>query len=147
MRGAARPRVDHRSDFALADRGRPTRPRQTLVTDVPKLVQKDAPGFYRGKHYTAYVGQVTALLQKEQLRDAEALLLQLVAAVEAEETVQQHSRAPWYTAQLASIYRQQRYADEVAILERYDRRSEQSSLAIRIAQAKVHAEQQSAEQV
>jgi hypothetical protein len=104
------------------------------------LFKTDKPGFYKGKHYTEYVEQVMELKRQEKLADAEKLLLNLIAAVEAEETVQQHSRAPWYTEQLAIIYRkQQRYADEVAILERYDSRAGQSSFTDRIAKAKALA--------
>jgi hypothetical protein len=105
-----------------------------------RLFKKDEPGFYQGKHYTQYVGRVIELKRQEQLAEAEKLLLHLIAAVEAEETVQQHSRAPWYTAQLAIIYRQQqRYADEVALLERYDTRAGQSSFTNRIVTAKALA--------
>jgi hypothetical protein len=102
-----------------------------------RFFKTEQPGFYRGKHYTKYVERVTELKRQNKLKEAEALLLALIAAVEAEETVQQHSRAPWYTEQLAIIYRDQhRYADEVAILERYDSRAGVSSFADRIATAK-----------
>jgi hypothetical protein len=104
------------------------------------LFKKDKPGFYQGKHYTEYIDRVKELKRQEKLAEVERLLLALIAAVEAEETVQQHSRAPWYTAQLAIIYRQQqRYGDEVALLERYDTRAGRPSFTERIATAKTLA--------
>jgi hypothetical protein len=82
----------------------------------------DKPGFYKGKHATAYVEQVQALKRAKQFDEAEWLLLDLVDATEAENQVEQQGAAPWYYEQLAIIYRgQNKYAAEVAILERCKR--------------------------
>ena len=105
-----------------------------------RFFKKDKPGYYQGKHYTEYIDRVKELKRQDKLVEAEKLLLALITAVEAEETVQQHSRAPWYTAQLAIIYRQQRrHSDEVALLERYDMRAGRPSFTERIATAKALA--------
>lgn len=78
-------------------------------------------GFYRGRHYTAWVDEVRRLKREQQYGPAEQLLLGLIAATEAEATANHWpSPAPWYTENLAIVYRKQkRYEDEVAILERY----------------------------
>ena len=86
----------------------------------------DRPGFVDGEHFTAYVDQVKQLKQEERHKDAIALLLKLIAATEAEsrESGEASGVAPWYYEQLAIIYRKdKRIADEVAILERYERQS------------------------
>ena len=86
----------------------------------------DRPGFVEGEHFTAYVDQVKQLKQEERHKDAIALLLKLIAATEAEsrESGEASGVAPWYYEQLAIIYRKdKRIADEVAILERYERQS------------------------
>ena len=86
----------------------------------------DRPGFVDGEHFTAYVDQVKQLKQEERHKDAIALLLKLIAATEAEsrESGEASGVAPWYYEQLAIIYRKdKRIADEVAILEHYERQS------------------------
>lgn len=73
-------------------------------------------------HYTEYVVQVKYL--KELGRDDEAidLLTKLVAETEKEAARKGWGVAPWYYEQLAILYRKgKRFADEVAILERYER--------------------------
>jgi hypothetical protein len=81
----------------------------------------DEPGFYRGKHATAYVEQVQALKRARQFAQAKRLLLALIQAVEAENHVECWGVAPWYYEQLANIYHgQKNYAAEIAMLERYE---------------------------
>jgi hypothetical protein len=102
-----------------------------------RVLNSNKPGFYQGKHYTEYVEQIKELKRSEKLAKAETLLLGLVAAVEAEEAAEHHGKAPWYTEQLAIVYRKQhRYADELAILERYDRGNRPPVFAERKAKVK-----------
>lgn len=78
------------------------------------------PGTVDGRHYTSYVDVVRALKREGRLDEAEASLLRLVDAVEAEAATKGYGVAPWYYEQLAIIYRKQkRYADEVDVLTRY----------------------------
>ncbi|MBE0418227.1 MAG: hypothetical protein IBX63_10725 [Coriobacteriia bacterium] len=79
------------------------------------------PGTFRGRHYSEYVAQVEELKRQDKLVQAETLLLELVAATEAESKAQGIGVAPAYYEHLAVIYRKQgRAADEVAVLERYE---------------------------
>lgn len=79
-------------------------------------------GSVAGVHHTEYVEQVKQLKIAKRHDEAIALLLNLVAAVEAESEAagNDYGVSPWYYEQLAIIYRKEKqYADEVAILERY----------------------------
>lgn len=77
-------------------------------------------GWYKGRHYTTYVKEVTALLREEDDRKAEHLLLELVGAVEREARSTGYGVPPWYYEHLAIIYRKRKdYRSEVGILERY----------------------------
>ena len=59
-------------------------------------------------------------LNSVRLEETEKLLLEQVAATEAEDKVKNHGVAAWYYEELAKIYRKQReYAKEVSILERF----------------------------
>lgn len=79
-------------------------------------------GSVDGVHYTEYVAPVKQLKIAGRHAAAINLLLKLVDAVASESRAigDDHGVSPWYYAQLAIIYRKEkRYADEVAILERY----------------------------
>lgn len=77
-------------------------------------------GFFRGFHYTDYVEEVKQLKRENNLIEAEKLLLGLIDSVEQESYVKKWVAAPWYYKQLSIVYRkQQRYQDEISILERY----------------------------
>jgi hypothetical protein len=79
-------------------------------------------GLVRGKHYTEYVDEVKALRRSGQDDQAEALLLELIAATEAEARAMKSGVAPWYFEQVAIIRRKRKDdAGEVEILERYAR--------------------------
>ncbi len=78
------------------------------------------PGYYGGRHFTTYVQDVENLKRSGRYSEAEELLLNLVAATEAEADAQQSAIAPWYYEQLAIIYRKEKaHAAEVEILERF----------------------------
>jgi len=78
------------------------------------------PGYYDGRHFTTYVSDVKNLKRSGELEEAEKLLLELVAATEAENAVEGFGVAPWYYEELAKVYRKQKKcAKEVAILERF----------------------------
>jgi len=84
--------------------------------------EADRPGYYKGRHFTTYVEEVKALKRKEQLEEAERLLLELVKASEAEDKVDKLGVAPWYYEQLAMLHRKRKdYAAEVEVLERFAR--------------------------
>ena len=74
-----------------------------------------------GEHFTSYVEQIRQLKREKRHQEAIELLLKTVDVTESEANVDGLGVAPWYYEQLAIIYRKEkRYADEVAILERYD---------------------------
>ncbi len=83
------------------------------------------PGFVDGRHYSVYVVEVRRLKRVGDLDDAKELLLRLVDATEAEASARGEGWvAPWYYEQLAIIYRKKKQpADELAILERYERQA------------------------
>jgi len=79
-------------------------------------------GFVDGRHYSAFGDEVRRLKRAGELEQVEALLLRLAAATEAEAKARRWGVAPWYYEQLAIVYRKQkRQADEIAVLERYER--------------------------
>jgi len=78
------------------------------------------PGYHNGRHFTTYVADVENLRKQDRLQEVESLLLELVAATEAEGQVEGLGVAPWYYEALAKVYRKQRaYSAEVKILERF----------------------------
>lgn len=82
------------------------------------------PGYYRGRHYTTYVDEITALKRSGDTEAVERLLLALVDATEAESRAKgpRWGVAPAYYEELAMLYRERKdYAAEVAILERFAR--------------------------
>lgn len=82
----------------------------------------DKPGYYQGRHYTAYVIQVVALINEGRTIEAEQLLLHLLGAVEAENAVEHSGVAPWYYKTLARIYRgRHNMVAEDAIIARFNR--------------------------
>lgn len=86
------------------------------------LTRRGIAGTLRGRHFTEYVTEVKALRRSSEDGAAERLLLELVAATEAEARDECCGVAPWYYEQLAIIYRKRNDAPaEVSILERYDR--------------------------
>ena len=79
-------------------------------------------GSVDGFHYTEYVEHIKQLKREKKHQEAIDLLLKLVDATESEakEAGGGWGVAPWYYEQLAILYRKEkRYADEIAILERY----------------------------
>ena len=66
----------------------------------------------RGRHYTEWVEPVKQLKREGRLKEAEALLVECVDAVEAEASVEGSSVAPWYYEQLGIVYR--KLGDQVA---------------------------------
>lgn len=103
--------------------GRPRRP----VTDDAHPWDKEQAhrrelGSVRGKFYLYWIDTIKLQKRLGQNDEAIALLLEIVDAIEREAAAYNDGVAPWYYEQLAILYRKQkRFADEVAILERYDR--------------------------
>ena len=90
------------------------------IDDLGRANPVTGPGYYNGRHFTTFVADVEALKKDNRFDDAEKLLLELVAATEAEDEIAKMGVAPWYYEQLAVVYRKQKDpAKEVAILERY----------------------------
>jgi hypothetical protein len=78
------------------------------------------PGYYNGRHFTTYVTDVKRLKKAGKLNELEKLLLELIAATEAESATEGWGVAPWYYEELAKIYRKKKeYSKEVNILERF----------------------------
>lgn len=83
-----------------------------------------AAGSVDGDHYTDHVERVKQLKREKKHQEAIDLLSKLVDATENEskEAGEGWGVAPWYYEQLAILYRKEnRYDDEIAILERYGR--------------------------
>ncbi len=81
-------------------------------------------GFVDGRHYSAYVVEVRHLKRVGDFDGAKELLLRLVDASEAEAEGGGWWVDPWYYEHLAIIYRKKKQpADELAILERYERQA------------------------
>ena len=59
----------------------------------------------RGRHYTEWVEPVKQLKREGRLKEAEALLLECVDAVEAQASIEGSPVAPWYYEQLGIVYR------------------------------------------
>lgn len=108
------------------------------------------PGFVDGRHYSTSPDEVRRLKREGRLEEAEALLIRLVQATEAESKAEQWGVAPWYYEQLAIIYRKQkRPADEIEILERYARQRKApgagpAKLAERLAKLRAKSARESA---
>lgn len=84
-------------------------------------------GSFEGRHYTEYIGLAKELKREKKYDEAIRLLHELTTASEREAQVAGWGIAPWYYEQLAIIYRkEERYDEEVKILERYQRQAEES---------------------
>lgn len=80
----------------------------------------NAPGNYKGKHFTKYVDSIVEMKRANENVKAINLLLNLVDAVETESKENNWGPAPWYYEQLAILFRKEReHENEVGILERY----------------------------
>jgi hypothetical protein len=78
-------------------------------------------GYVNERHFTEYIETVKQLKRAGKLDEAEALLIKLVDATEAESNTGIGGVAPWYYEQLAIIYRKQnRLESEISILKRYE---------------------------
>lgn len=100
------------------------------------------PGFVDGRHYTTYAEEVRRLKRMCDLDRAEALLLRLVQATDAEARANRWGVAPWYYEQLAIIYaKEKELANELAILERYERQAKSpGARPAKIAQRRPYCE-------
>jgi hypothetical protein len=97
----------------------------------------------KGRHVSDYVDRVKQLMQQKNYQEAIELLLRLVDQTEQESSDEGCGVAPWYYEQLAVIYRKEkRYADEVDILERFEKQPKApgvgpQKLAERLAKARL----------
>ena len=116
---------------------------QQKISEVAEKTPLREPGCYRGRHFTTYVEEVKQLKRDDRLQEAEALLVELVKATEAEGKKDRLGVAPWYYEQLAIVYRKRKdYASEVRILERYAKQKHArgatpAALAKRLQRARV----------
>jgi hypothetical protein len=70
---------------------------------------------------SALVESIKSAKREHRLADAEKELLQELDRQEAQARANKWGVAPWYYEQLAIIYsKEKRYADEIAVLQRYD---------------------------
>lgn len=101
----------------------PPPPRRTLEEVVAEQERIREAGNVFGKHYTEYVGSLGDLLADGKDAEFEELSLKIIEASEREAKVAGFKcPAPAYTKKLAIFYRKQkRYADEIALLERFER--------------------------
>lgn len=92
------------------------------VDELATTPQTSGPGYFEGRHYTAYVDEVKALKHNEDSAPLESLLLNLINAVEAEAHARQWPVAPWYYEELSILYRKRKdFAAELAVIDRYKR--------------------------
>lgn len=102
----------------------------------------DRPGYVDGVHYTHHVERIRELKRAGLTSEALGLLLKCVDATEAEDRLVGGGVAPGYYEDLAALYRKERrFADEVAILERFARQRKgpgvlPGRLAVRLIKAK-----------
>jgi len=90
------------------------------MRDLGGLNPIDEPGNYLGRHYTTYLEEIKELKRANSTDMLERLLLGLIDAVEADSKVTDYVLAPYYTEQLAILYRKQgEYLKEINILSRY----------------------------
>jgi hypothetical protein len=92
---------------------------RTLPTKTPYTFREvriiDKPGFYKGRHFSTYAGEIVDLKRTKQLERAEELLIHLVDATEEMSRATGMGVAPWYYRQLAIIYHSQMdYTAEIA---------------------------------
>lgn len=98
----------------------------------------------RGVHYTRQVDAIERLKREGKHAEAAQLLLECIAATEAEARRRNWKPAPGYYRNLAIVYRKEhRYADEVALLERAQGILGGSFEAERLAKARQLAKQRS----
>jgi len=80
----------------------------------------DKPGYFRGRHISSYPADVRQLEKEGKVDEAEQLLLKLVEVAEDESTATGTGVNPWPYERLATLCRkQERYKDEIDILERW----------------------------
>jgi len=90
------------------------------MRELGRLNPIDKPGYYQGRHYTTYLEEIKELKRSNSTDELERLLLGLIDATEAQAKVQGYGVAPYYTEQLAILYRKQgEYFKEIKILSRY----------------------------
>lgn len=83
-------------------------------------MQRERPFSVAGHHFSFYLKEVEALLASEEYRRAEALLLQLIDASEAQAGEEATSVSPWFYRKLAELYHlRHETAAEIQVLERY----------------------------
>jgi hypothetical protein len=93
---------------------------RTAASSVSLRTPNTDAGHLRGKHYTTYADEIRVLRRHRHDDSAEALLLELLAVVEAESAATGFGVAPWYYEQLAIVYRTRKdYPAEVTVLERF----------------------------
>ncbi|MCU7495341.1 MAG: hypothetical protein HF314_05610 [Ignavibacteria bacterium] len=90
------------------------------IDELAKANPSVKPGYVRGRHFCTYTDDVNALIKDNLLSEAESLLLELVAATEAESKCKGWRAAPWYYDKLSIIYKKRKeYTKALQILERY----------------------------
>lgn len=90
------------------------------MRELGKVNTVDRPGNYQGRHYTTYLEEIKELKRSNSADELERLLLGLIDATEAQAKVEGYGIAPYYTEQLAILYRKQgEYFKEIKILSRY----------------------------
>jgi|GEM_PF-734569 len=95
-------------------------PREGQVRTGGSSDLRSEAGLVRGKHYTDWVDDITALKRHKAHEECCALLGELLDAVEREATEQSVSPAPWYYQQMAIVLRKEKDFDgEIAVIERY----------------------------
>jgi hypothetical protein len=86
--------------------------------------QSERNGTIQGHHYTFWPDTVRALKRDGRVDEALALVLECVEAAERDAPSWGGGIPPWYTEAAGIIYRKRKeFAAEIAILQRYERKS------------------------
>lgn len=77
-------------------------------------------GHYKGKLYSEYNETITILIKMSRLAEAEKLLLELINAIESDDTTNNISAPIWYYSNLANVYHKRRdIPNEIKTLETF----------------------------
>lgn len=92
----------------------------SLETERARIRAENPAGIYKGRHYAEYAEDIRRL-KREDPSAAEALLLDLIAVVEAEARTRRWKPPPAYYEHLAILRRKRRdYISEIAVLEQHE---------------------------
>lgn len=129
---AANPYPVTREEQAVAEQRRMAELRvERLLSDDPRVAGEQQSRLVRGKDYTEWPATIEQLKREGKLSQALDLLYE---CIEATERADPASLPPWFTTHAAIVHRKLGQLDEeIAVLQRYDARTNSAMFADRIA--------------